>query len=78
LRALLRVATPAIERHGLTLLGVTVTNLDGTGGAKQLVLPLDCPGSGAIDGLLDDVRDRFGSDALTRATLVAPRERSRH
>jgi DNA polymerase-4 len=78
LRALLRVATPAIERQGLTLLGVTVTNLDGTGGAKQLVLPLDCPGSGAIDGLLDDVRDRFGSDALTRATLVAPRERSRH
>jgi DNA polymerase-4 len=77
LRALLRVAGPMIDREGLTLLGVTVTNLEGEGGANQLALPLDCPGSRAIDGLLDDVRERFGSDALTRAALVAPREQSR-
>jgi DNA polymerase IV len=72
LRALLRVAGPMIERQGLTLLGVTVTNLDGEGGTNQLSLPLDPPGGRAIDGLLDNVRDRFGSDALTRAALVKP------
>ncbi|MGZ5339288.1 MAG: DNA polymerase IV [Thermoleophilaceae bacterium] len=77
LRALLREAGPMIDREGLTLLGVTVTNLEGEGEANQLALPLDCPGSRAIDGLLDVVRERFGSDALTRAALVTPREQSR-
>jgi DNA polymerase-4 len=70
LRALFRVAGPLIDREGLTLLGVTVTNLDGSEGAEQLVLPLGPPGGRAIDGLLDDVRERFGTDALTRATLL--------
>ena len=70
LRALLRVAGPMIESRGLTLLGVTVTNLDGDAASYQLALALELPGAGAIDGLLDDVRDRFGSAALTRATLV--------
>jgi DNA polymerase IV len=70
LRALLRVAGPAIESRGLTLVGVTVTNLEGDAASHQLALALELPGAGAIDGLLDDVRDRFGSDALTRATLL--------
>jgi DNA polymerase IV len=69
-RALLTVAKPMIERQGLTLLGVTVTNLDGDGGGLQLSLPFECPGSSAIDALLDDVRDRFGPAALTRGTLL--------
>jgi hypothetical protein len=34
------------------------------------VLPLDCPGSAAIDAVLDEVRERFGPVALTRAVLL--------
>jgi DNA polymerase IV len=69
-RGLLRVAMPIIERRGVTLVGVTVANLDGDGGGVQLVLPLDCPGSAAIDAVLDEVRERFGPAALTRAVLL--------
>jgi DNA polymerase IV len=61
---------PIIERRGVTLVGVTVANLDGDGGGVQLVLPLDCPGSAAIDAVLDEVRERFGPAALTRAVLL--------
>jgi DNA polymerase-4 len=69
-RGLLRAAMPIIERRGLTLVGVTVSNLDGDGGGIQLVLPLDCPGSAPIDAVLDEVRERFGPAALTRAVLL--------
>jgi DNA polymerase-4 len=69
-RALLAAAMPTIERHGLTLLGVTVSNLDGHGGAVQLELPLERRGGGALDAVLDEVRDRFGPSAVTRATLL--------
>jgi DNA polymerase-4 len=37
-RGLLDAATPVIERRGITLVGLTVTNLDGAGGAGQLAL----------------------------------------
>lgn len=40
-RALLAAATPAIERRGCTLLGITVTNLDGEEAAGQLSLGLE-------------------------------------
>lgn len=69
-RALLSVAMPMIERRGVTLVGVTVANLDGDGGGVQLMLPLDCPGSAAVDAVLDEVRERFGPAALTRAVLL--------
>ena len=58
-----------IERQGLTLVGVAVGNLDNDG-AVQLVLPFDGPSGSALDGALDDVRDRFGSAAVTRAVLL--------
>ncbi len=72
LRTLLHAATPMIERHGLTLIGVAVANLD-PDDAIQLTLPLDGHGPGALDAALDDVRDRFGSSALTRAVLLRHR-----
>jgi DNA polymerase-4 len=69
-RALLTGAMPMIERHGLTLIGVAIGNLDDDG-AVQLVLPFDRDGGGgALDAALDDVRERFGSDAVTRAVLL--------
>ena len=36
----------------------------------QLVLPFDGDRQAALDAALDDVRDRFGSAAVTRAVLL--------
>ena len=49
-----------ICERGLTLVGITVSNLDGDGAAMQLELPFDGPGRSALDAVLDDVRDRYG------------------
>jgi DNA polymerase IV len=68
-RGLLAAARPMIERQGLTLVGVTVANLENDS-AVQLALPLDRHSGGDLDAALDEVRDRFGSDALTRAVLL--------
>jgi DNA polymerase-4 len=68
-RALLATAMPMIRRQGITLLGVAVANLDDSG-VVQLTLPFDRHGGGALDAALDEVRARFGSDAVTRATLL--------
>jgi DNA polymerase IV len=68
-RELLSMALPIIQRHGITLIGVTFTNL-GDDRAIQLALPLERGGGHAIDAALDSVRDRFGSAAVTRAVLL--------
>jgi DNA polymerase IV len=68
-RGLLLAAWPMIERQGLTLVGVSVCNLDHRG-AVQLALPFDRYHGSAVDAVLDDVRERFGSAAITRATLL--------
>jgi DNA polymerase-4 len=60
-----------IERRGITLLGVTVSNLDGGAGTGiQLELPVYRGASGALDAAIDELRERFGPDAVVRATLV--------
>jgi DNA polymerase IV len=71
---LLRAAAPLIERQGLTCVGVAVANLDDDR-AVQLALPFDRAANGALDAAVDDVRERFGSQAVTRAVLLgrAPR-----
>ena len=68
-RDLLRAAMPMIEQHGITLVGVSVGNLDDDA-AIQLALPFDRLSDGALDAALDGVRDRFGSAAVTRAALL--------
>jgi DNA polymerase-4 len=70
LRALLAAAMPTIEARGLTLLGVTVANLAGAGAGVQLVLPLDRRWNVDLDLTLDELRERFGSGAITRAALL--------
>jgi DNA polymerase-4 len=68
-RWLLTTASPMIERDGLTLVGISVANLDDDG-ALQLPLPFD-PASGvALDAALDEIRERFGTGAITRAVLL--------
>jgi DNA polymerase-4 len=69
LRSLLAAATPVIERRGITLIGISVANLD-KGGAVQLELPLDRYSGLALDEALDRVREKFGTGAVTRATLL--------
>jgi DNA polymerase IV len=68
-RALVAATSGLIEHRGLTLVGVAVGNLSNDA-AVQLVLPFDRRRSGALDGAIDNVRERFGSGALTRAVLV--------
>jgi DNA polymerase-4 len=68
-RALLMKATPMIERRGLTLVGVALTNLE-DGHAIQLALPLGRRPASDLDSAVDELRERFGSAAITRATLV--------
>jgi DNA polymerase-4 len=69
-RTLMAEAAPVIERRGLTLVGLTVANLDPGGPRAQLALPLDGR-LAALDAAVDLVRDRFGTAAVTRATLLA-------
>jgi DNA polymerase-4 len=64
---LLTASMPLIERRGLTLIGIALTNLSDAG-AVQLVLPFDRTRD--LDAVVDRVRDRFGSKAITRGVLV--------
>ncbi|MGI9031466.1 MAG: DNA polymerase IV [Ilumatobacteraceae bacterium] len=73
-RALLAEVRPVIDERGLTLLGLSITNLDGDT-TQQLTLPFDRGGSGALDHVLDGVRDRYGSKAVTRAVLLGRDQR---
>ena len=68
-RMLLANATPTIERRGLTLLGLAVANL-ADDRPVQLVLPLNRVCGGALDAALDEVRERYGAAAVTRAVLL--------
>ena len=68
-RALLTAALPMIKDQGITLIGVSFTNLQDDG-AIQLALPFDGALGSSIDATLDSVRDRFGSSAITRGVLL--------
>jgi DNA polymerase-4 len=68
-RGLLVSAAPVVRAQGLTLVGVSLSNLVDEG-AIQLALPLDGGRGAALDTALDDVRDRFGAEAVTRAVLL--------
>jgi DNA polymerase IV len=69
-RTLLAGSRTTIDRRGLTLVGVTVSNLDPKTVGTQLELPLDGRCLDALDAVLDEVRRRVGPSAVTRATLL--------
>ena len=71
-RTLLQEACPLIERRGLTLIGVAVTNLADDLPA-QLRLPLGPGDSAVLDVALDEIRSRFGPEAVSRAVLLGRR-----
>ena len=66
-RSLLTAAQELISRHGLTLIGITLTSL-GDVGAVQLGLPFDR--AAGLDSALDRIRERFGVNAISRGALV--------
>ena len=82
-RSLLGAAAPLIAERGITLVGVAVGGLDDDAGV-QLVLPFDerrspvlapapeieAAREPALDAALDEVRERFGSGAVTRGVLL--------
>lgn len=69
-RALVTSAAPIIAERGLTLIGFAVSNID-PGGAQQLELPFEtCCDTSTLDGVVDLVRQRYGSAAVTRGVLL--------
>lgn len=68
-RGLLAAAAPVIEIRGLTLVGISVANVEDAG-AFQLALPLDGPPPRSVDAAVDAIRERFGTAAITRGVLV--------
>ncbi|MDI1466029.1 DNA polymerase IV [Catellatospora sp. KI3] len=68
-RALLATAGPLIAERGLTLIGVSVGNLD-RDGHVQLELPFAQVHRDALDTAVDAVRERFGTASLQRGTLL--------
>jgi DNA polymerase IV len=67
-RALLAAATPLIERRGITLVGISLTNLE-SADRIQLSLFEDWR-SHALDAAVDQIHDRHGSESIMRAVLV--------
>jgi DNA polymerase-4 len=68
-RALVASALPLVEQRGLTLVGIAVANLEDAR-IVQRPLPFRGRDEDALDAVLDEVRDRYGSTAITRAVLL--------
>jgi DNA polymerase IV len=67
--AVLDAAWQMIEERGISLLGVSIGNLDDAG-AVQLTLPFERHDSDRLDAVVDEIRDRFGGRSLQRATTM--------
>ena len=65
-RKLLGEAEPAIRRKGLTLVGVSISNLEPPGSGVQLELSLDGSADDGLDSALDELRGRYGAGSVTR------------
>ncbi|GAB11356.1 DNA polymerase IV [Gordonia araii NBRC 100433] len=68
-RGLFEEALPLIRERGCTLVGLSLTNLCSYD-AVQLVLPFEEDHDAELDVAIDDLRTRYGRDAVTRGRLV--------
>jgi len=68
-RVLLAESSALIEQRGLTLIGIAVSNLQDDL-PSQLCLPFDANDTALLDAALDEIRERFGSKAVTRGVLL--------
>jgi DNA polymerase-4 len=71
-QSLLATAQPLIDRRGLTLVGITIANLENDL-PLQLCLPFDADNGELLDAALDQIRTRYGPTAITRGTLLGHR-----
>jgi DNA polymerase-4 len=68
-KQLLDEAWPLAQERGLTRVGISVTNLE-SADAVQLALTFDGDPPPELDSTIDQIRDRFGTESIGRATLV--------
>jgi DNA polymerase IV len=69
--AILRSMAGTIDERGLTLIGLSLgdlTDVDRT--AEQLIVPFGHKDTFGLDSTVDELRQRFGSAVLTRASLI--------
>ena len=66
-RGLITAARPLIVDRGITLVGISVTNI---GDDEQPTLPFADDTGPAIDSTVDAIRSKFGTDAVRRGVLV--------
>jgi DNA polymerase-4 len=69
LRGLLAGVGPKIATDGLTLIGISLANLDDTD-AMQLELPFGERSTVGLDSAVDRIRDRYGTASIMRAALL--------
>ncbi|MBX9243533.1 DNA polymerase IV [Actinotalea ferrariae] len=67
---LLDASGPLVRERGLTLVGVALSGLE-SDAVVQPVLELDAPDRSGLDQAVDAVAARFGSRAVTRASLLS-------
>jgi DNA polymerase-4 len=72
---LLAEAEPTIGRRGLTLVGITVTNLEPAGTGEQLELWAQRR-SERLDAAVDELRERFGNAVIARTPMLRREPRS--
>ena len=68
-RALLAAALPEIAERGITLIGVSLSQL-GRADSVPPELPIDWDDGSRLDTVLDAVRDRYGATSVARATQL--------
>ena len=68
-RALLAGLMPTIREEGITLVGISLTNLDDAD-EFQLELPFGSYEARHLDAAVDLIRDRYGTDAISRGALL--------
>ena len=72
---MMKALAPLIDRQGLTLIGLSVGNLvDVEIEPAQLLLPFGRKDGSGLDPTIDQLRERFGHAAVTRASLLGRRQ----
>lgn len=69
--AMLHREAESITERGLTLIGLSVSNLADTSSVpEQLILPFGRKPTDGLDDAVDQLRHRFGNTAITRGSLA--------
>ena len=69
LRRLVRTTWPVLEERGVTLVGISLSNLE-PADSLQLTLPFERRDRSALDRTVDAIRDRFGSSAVGAVSML--------